>query len=117
MTKRKTGSFDKYIAETRAYSDGFNEGWSRAKEHFGTHEILGGGSKRYVCLDDILKFPIREDHCDKKNGSQEFINGIETVFEYIEYLPVFEIDINNIQNAYDKGWNDGFDFALYDDCE
>ena len=39
---------------------------------------------------ELRKFPIRIDHYDKENGSLEFVLGIETVFEYIEYLPTIE---------------------------
>ena len=39
---------------------------------------------------ELRKFPIRIDHYDKENGSLDFVLGIETVFEYIEYLPAIE---------------------------
>lgn len=39
---------------------------------------------------DVLKFPIRRDHYDRENGNPHFINGIETVMEYIESLPSVE---------------------------
>ena len=99
--------------EAKAYADGYKDGWDEAKEHFGVHTVGNEGLKRYVCLDDILKYPIRETHYDRENGSISFINGIESVFDYIENLPVFETDIDTIQNTYDRGWVDGFDYALY----
>jgi hypothetical protein len=40
-----------------------------------------------IDLDELLKFPIRRNHCDKENANPHFINGIETVFEYAEQLP------------------------------
>ncbi len=40
--------------------------------------------------EELRKFPIRIDHYDKENGSLDFVLGIETVFEYIEYLPTIE---------------------------
>lgn len=46
---------------------------------------------RYVKLDDIQSFPIRIDHCDHKNGNIHFILGIETVMEFIDYLPQYEL--------------------------
>ena len=46
---------------------------------------------RYVKLEDIQSFPIRIDHCDHKNGNIHFILGIETVFEFIDYLPQYEL--------------------------
>lgn len=42
---------------------------------------------RMIDLDELMKFPIRRDHCDKENANPNFINGIETVFEYAENLP------------------------------
>ena len=47
--------------------------------------------KIYVCLEDIQKFPIRKDHCDKENGNPHFIYGVETVMEYIETLPRYKM--------------------------
>ena len=41
---------------------------------------------------DLLKFPIRRDHCDQENGNPHFINGIETVMEYTEYIPAVEAE-------------------------
>lgn len=46
---------------------------------------------RYVKLEDIQSFPIRIDHCDQKNGNIHFILGIETVMEFIDYLPQYEL--------------------------
>lgn len=40
----------------------------------------------------VLKFPIRRDHCDMENGNPHFINGIETVMEYVEYIPAAEAE-------------------------
>lgn len=51
--------------------------------------------KRYIKLDDLQKFPIRQDHYDKENGNEHFINGIETVFEYAENLPTYDIAQKN----------------------
>lgn len=45
------------------------------------------GKEEYVKLNDILEFPIRRHHYDKKNGNIYFIDGIETVIEYINNLP------------------------------
>lgn len=49
-----------------------------------------------VKLEDIQNFPIRKDHCDQKNGNVHFINGIETVMEYIDYLPRYTTDNENV---------------------
>lgn len=47
---------------------------------------------RLIDLDELEKFPIRADHYDKKNGNIHFICGIETLMEYAESLPVFDLD-------------------------
>lgn len=41
---------------------------------------------------DLLKFPIRRDHCDKENANPHFINGIEPVMEYAEFIPPVEAE-------------------------
>lgn len=42
---------------------------------------------RPIDADKILSdFPIRYDHCDKENGSEDFVWGIETVMEYIDCI-------------------------------
>lgn len=48
--------------------------------------------KDYVLLEDIHQFPIRRDHCDKENGSVQFINGVETLMEYIDLLPRYKTE-------------------------
>jgi hypothetical protein len=45
----------------------------------------------YIKLEDLQKFPIRKNHCDKEHGNEHFIYGIETVLEYAEYLPTYDI--------------------------
>ena len=40
----------------------------------------------YIKCEDVLKFPIRRSHHDE-HADPHFINGIETVMEYIETLP------------------------------
>lgn len=40
----------------------------------------------YIKRESILKFPIRRSHHDE-HADPHFINGIETVMEYIETLP------------------------------
>ena len=46
----------------------------------------------YVLLKDIHQFPIRRDHYDKENGNDHFINGIETLMEYIDLLPRYKTE-------------------------
>lgn len=42
---------------------------------------------RLIDADELNKFPIRLDHCDKEHGNEDFVLGIESVLEYAEYLP------------------------------
>ena len=45
---------------------------------------------RLIDLDELLKFPIRLDTYDKKNGNKHFVFGIESVLEYAENLPIVD---------------------------
>ena len=45
---------------------------------------------RYVKLEDIKAFPIRLNHYDREHGNLHFILGIESLMEYIDYLPQYE---------------------------
>lgn len=52
--------------------------------------------KKYIELEALMNVPIRRDHYDKKNGDKQpdiinFINGIEFVLEYAEYLPAADV--------------------------
>lgn len=40
----------------------------------------------YINRADIMAFPIRADHCDRQHANEHFINGIETVMEYVGNL-------------------------------
>ena len=57
--------------------------------------------EKFVRLADLQKFPIRKDHYDKKHGNEHFIFGIETVFEYIDELPKYEIAVRGEVNVTD----------------
>lgn len=46
---------------------------------------------RYIDLDELLKYPIRIDHYDKEHGNINFVYGIESVIEYAEHLPIYEV--------------------------
>lgn len=46
---------------------------------------------RAIDYDELMKFPIRENHCDKIHGNKNFIYGIECVFEYIEEMPIIDV--------------------------
>ena len=45
----------------------------------------------YLNREAIMKFPIRKDHCDKEHANGHFINGIESVLEYVENLPSADV--------------------------
>ena len=45
----------------------------------------------YIKREELMEFPIRRNHYDRKNGNKHFINGIETVLEYAENLPAADV--------------------------
>lgn len=45
----------------------------------------------YLEREAIMKFPIREDQCDKEHANEHFIFGIESVLEYVENLPAADV--------------------------
>ena len=47
--------------------------------------------KEYIERAAVLSYPIRADHCDKKNANEHFIFGIESVMEYVENLPAADV--------------------------
>lgn len=51
--------------------------------------------EKFVRLADLQKFPIRENHYDREHGNENFIFGIETMFEYIDTLPKYEIAVRS----------------------
>ena len=51
----------------------------------------------YINREAIMKFPIRKDHCDKEHANEHFINGIESVLEYVENLPA--VDVAPVRNG------------------
>lgn len=73
---------------------------------------------RLINLDALNKYPIRRHRCDKKNANPHFINGIESVLEYANELPVVEerkhghwVRHNNIiacsECIWDMYWEEG----------
>lgn len=59
-------------------------------------------TKRLIDLYELLKYPIRRDHYDKEHGNVHFINGIESIIEYAEDLPI--VDAVEVVHAH---WEDG----------
>jgi hypothetical protein len=57
--------------------------------------------EKFVRLADLQKFPIRKDHYDREHGNENFIFGIETMFEYIDELPKYEIAVRGEVNVTD----------------
>ena len=46
---------------------------------------------KYINVEELMKFPIRQNHYDKEHGNKHFIYGIETVLEYAENLPAADV--------------------------
>ncbi len=61
---------------------------------------------RYIDADKVLQYPLRRDYCDKEHADPHFINGVESVMEYIEYLAEEEpTDVQEVKHGiweYDK---------------
>lgn len=49
----------------------------------------------YINLDALLKYPIRRSNYDKEHGSEEFINGVESVIEYAKSLHTIESPVGH----------------------
>ena len=45
----------------------------------------------YIEREAIMEFPVRKDRCDKEHANEHFINGIESVLEYVENLPAADV--------------------------
>ena len=45
-----------------------------------------------ISLDELMKFPIRINHYDKKNGSEDFVLGVEAVLDYAQNLTPVLLD-------------------------
>ena len=58
----------------------------------------------YINREAIMKFPIRKDHCDQEHANEHFINGIESVLEYVENLPA--ADVSPVSHG---RWEDSID--------
>lgn len=46
----------------------------------------------YIKKSDVLAYPIRRDNYDKVNGNEHFINGVESIMEYVEGLPAADVE-------------------------
>lgn len=56
---------------------------------------------RLIDADKVLaEFPVRRNHHDEKHGNMHFINGIETVMEYLdEIADTFPIDTEPVRHG------------------
>lgn len=57
---------------------------------------------RYIDADKVLQYPLRRDRCDKEHAEPHFVNGVESVMEYIEYL--LEEETTDIQEVKHGMW-------------
>ena len=53
----------------------------------------------------VLDYPIRLDHYDEEHGNRHFVLGIESVMEYVEYLPSADRPTGEWVRKYDKQIN------------
>ena len=55
---------------------------------------------RYIDADKVLQYPLRRDRCDKEHANPHFINGVESVMEYIECLLEEEpVDVQEVKHG------------------
>ena len=65
---------------------------------------------RLIHADKLQEFPIRANRCDKEHANTHFINGIESVMEYVELLPT--VDAVPVVRCKECKWAGG-DFVCY----
>lgn len=65
----------------------------------------------YIEREALMRYPIRRDHYDRKNGNEHFINGIESVLEYAEFLPA--ADVTPVRHGL---WLDNEDYMFCSCC-
>lgn len=57
----------------------------------------------YVDREAIKKYPIRLNNYDKKNGNYHFVLGIESVMEYVDGLPIADVqEVKHGKWIYDR---------------
>ena len=82
------------IAKESHYQD---DKWDASDYEWAAHclQVAGYHKKReggkYIRLEDLQQFPIRKNHYDKEHGSEHFIFGVESVIEYAEHLPTYDV--------------------------
>ena len=55
-----------------------------------------------ISLDALMQFPIRLNHYDKENGSEEYVFGVEAVLEYAQNLPFIDANISVVHGQWYK---------------
>ena len=45
---------------------------------------------RLIDLDELQKYPFRHSNYDEKKGNLHFVNGVESLMEYAETLPIID---------------------------
>ena len=99
MSKKKQIEFERNeIAEIIAENfKPYDEKYDASDFEWSAHCLqMEGYHKRredgkFIRLEDLQQFPIRKDHYDKKHGSEHFVFGVESVIEYAENLPTYDI--------------------------
>lgn len=71
--------------------------------------------KKYIDREEILKYPIRLDHYDKKHGNAHFVYGVESVIEFIKDLPT--VDVAEVVRCRDCKFRKTEDCAMHYECE
>lgn len=67
---------------------------------------------KYVKLSDLMEYPIRLDHYDKKHGNEHFVLGIESILEYAGYYAT-----NNVAEVKHGQWiEDGSGEIICSQC-
>lgn len=62
---------------------------------------------RLIDADVLMQFPIRLNHYDRVNGSEDYVFGVEAVLEYAENLPT--IDAEPVVRCKDcQHWGTGY---------
>lgn len=63
----------------------------------------------YIDREKLRMYPLRWEFCDKENADPLFIYGVESLMEYVEWLPA--ADVAPVVHG---EWTFAFDFHDYD---
>ena len=74
---------------------------------------------KYINLEELMKFPIRQNHYDKEHGNEAFIYGIETVLEYAENLQTTDVvqEWISVDDRLPEPWKQVIIYSRHDFCE